>query len=148
MSEAYDNKAKSGSRRAAQVARLKDERPAAKKTHKKSAKKTQRSVLSEAHGVLNRPWRGVLLGFVLLTVCVVFGMQSAQQSQEIRSLYSQLQQDALAKDALLAQQSRLLIERGALKSFNSVDRLAEEKLNMRFPETITRVNGASREGDN
>jgi len=145
VSEAYDDKARSGANRAARVARLKAERPSAKKTRKKAAKKTERGVSAHSEAGLNRPWRGVLLGCVLLGICVIFGVQSARQSQEIRSLYSQLQQDALAKDALLAQQSRLLLERGALKSFNNVDRLAEDKLGMRFPESITRVN---REGDN
>jgi len=145
MSEAYDSKGRSDAHRTARVARLKAERPAAKKTRKKAAKKTERGVLDHSATGFNRPWRGVLLGFVLLSFCVVFGVQSAQQSQEIRSLYSQLQQDALAKDALLAQQSRLLLERSALKSFNNVDRLAEDKLSMRFPESITRVN---REGGN
>ncbi len=144
MSEAYDNKSRSGANRAARVARMKAERPAEKKTRKKATKKPGRAVLDHGDPGLNRPWRGVVLGFVLLGVCVFFGVQSAKQSQEIRSLYSQLQQDALAKDALLAQQSRLLLERGALKSFNSVDRLAEDKLGMRFPETITRV---KREGE-
>lgn len=143
MSEAYRSKESASTGRAARVARLKAERPAAKKTRKKAKEKPALAVFQDTASVLDKPWRGVFWGVVLLGVCLAFGVQSAQQSQRMRTLYSQLQQDALAKDALLAQQSRLLIERGALQSFNSVDRLAEDKLNMRFPESITRV---TREG--
>lgn len=139
MSEALDNRKLARSDRAGRVARLKAERPAARGSKKKrSAKKTSSKSVVHNNSV-DRPWLSVGLGIVLLGLCVAFGVQSATQSQRMRTLYSQLQQDTLAKDALLAQQSRLLIERGALKSYNSVDRLAEDKLKMRFPESITRV---------
>ena len=144
MSEAYDNERSAGSSRAGRVSRMKAERPAARKRGKnrkqeKDRKKAPRKATMVRSEITDRPWRGLLLGVVLLAVCVVLGAQSATQSQRMRTLYSQLQQDALAKDSLLAQQSRLLIERGALKSYNNVDRLAEDELNMRFPESITRV---------
>lgn len=143
MSEAYDNEKSASSVRAGHVARMKAERPAAKKRGKAAKKRAPKKLKSKKVAMTaeleRRPWRGVLLGMVLLGICLVLGVQSASQSQRMRTLYSQLQQDALAKDALLAQQSRLLLERGALKSFHSVDRLAEDKLKMRFPESITRV---------
>ena len=76
---------------------------------------------------------------LLLALCVALGAQSAYQSQRMRALYSELQQDQVAQDALLAQRSRLLIERGAMNSYNGTEKIASEELDMRFPEKITRV---------
>lgn len=88
---------------------------------------------------MSKQWQSAALGIAMLCVCVGLGIQVAQRAQEVRGLYAQLQQNQLAQDALLAQHSRLLLERAALASYNSVDRLAEYELNMRFPERITRV---------
>ncbi len=84
-------------------------------------------------------WKGVGLGVLLIALCVGLGVQISSQSQRMRALYSELQKDQVIQDALLAQHSRLLIERGALSSYHGAERLASEKLGMRFPETITRV---------
>jgi cell division protein FtsL len=88
---------------------------------------------------VSRDWQLVVVAAVLLGASVAQGMQIARQSQEIRAAYAQLQQNQQQQDRLLAEHSRLLLERAALASYNSVDRLAEYELNMRFPETITKV---------
>ena len=85
------------------------------------------------------PWKGFRVGMFLLALCVALGAQSAYQSQRMRALYSELQQDQVAQDDLLAQRSRLLIERGAMNSYNGTEKIASEELDMRFPEKITRV---------
>lgn len=88
---------------------------------------------------MSKQWQFAVLGVAMLCVCVGLGIRVAQRAQEVRGLYATLQQNQIAQDALLAQHSRLLLERAALASYNSVDRLAEYELNMRFPERITRV---------
>lgn len=126
---------KQARRHAAQVSSLKKARPVSRKQKNIRSQKTTLS-----------GWRGVRIGVLLLGLCVVFGVQSAYQSQRIRALYSGLQQDQVARDALLAQRSRLLIERGAMNSYNGTEKLAKDKLNMRFPETIVRVVKPSQSG--
>jgi len=119
---------KQARRHAAQVSSLKKAKPVSRKAKNVGAPKATLS-----------GWRGVRVGILLLGFCVAFGVQSAYQSQRIRALYSELQQDQVARDALLAQRSRLLIERGAMNSYNGTEKLAKDQLNMRFPETIVRV---------
>ena len=133
MSEALDdldavNKRKRARKHAAKVSSLKKSKPAVRRQTKTVPKK---AVFSS--------WRGVRVGVVLLGLCIVFGIQSAYQSQRMRALYSDLQRDQVERDALLAQRSRLLIERGAMNSYNGTEKLAVEELGMRFPQTIIRV---------
>ena len=128
MSEAFDNRPDETGKRTkgkrAKVASLKSARTSARQ------RAADASISS---------WKGVGVGVLLLVLCVALGVQSAKQSQRMRALYSELQKDQADRDKLLAQRSRLLIERGALNSYNSAEKLASEKLGMRFPETITRV---------
>jgi len=133
MSEAYKevgaaSKRKRARRHAAKVSSLKKARPVSRKgSNARSVKK----------GLSN--WKGVGIGALILGLCVLFGVQSAYQSQRMRALYSQLQQDQVVRDDLLAQRSRLLIERGAMNSYNGTEKLAKDTLDMRFPETIRRI---------
>lgn len=112
----------------------------ARVTALKKAKPRARAVASPMAQVADGwGWRGVGAGVVLLAVCVALGAQVASQSQRMRALYSQLQQDQETQDGLLEQRSRLLLERGALNSYSAVETMAREQLEMRFPETISRV---------
>lgn len=88
---------------------------------------------------MSSDWRLMALGALALAVCVAQGMQIAYQSQQVRALHAELQQNQLAQDALLAEHSRLLLERAAIASYHNVDRIAESELHMRFPETVTRI---------
>jgi len=133
MSEALDDlnatgKRKRTRRHAAKVSALKKTKPATRQRETATPKKKTLS-----------GWRGVRVGALMLGLCIIFGVQSAHQSQRMRALFSALQQDQVTRDALLAQRSRLLIERGAMNSYNGTEKLATDELNMRFPETIVRV---------
>ena len=143
MSEAFDERyADSHARPVAGKRAKKARKPKGKQAsrgRRKGGAKASQARAQVARELAVSSWRRVALGGFLLLICTVLGVQIAQQSQEMRSVYTQLQQDQLAKDALLAERSRLLIERGALQSYNSVERLAKEKLSMQFPETINRV---------
>jgi cell division protein FtsL len=68
------------------------------------------------------------------------GVWIASMAQDVRGLFVALEQNQRAQDDLLAEYSRLLIERGTLASYQNVDRVAERALAMHFPETVERVN--------
>jgi cell division protein FtsL len=77
-----------------------------------------------------------------LTVYVfiaVSGVWIASTAQDVRSLFVSLERNQNEQDALLAEYSRLLIERGTLSSYQNVDQIAERELAMRFPEAVERV---------
>ncbi|MEM7220135.1 MAG: cell division protein FtsL [Pseudomonadota bacterium] len=82
------------------------------------------------------PWRLALLCALALGVCVLLGVEASRASQEMRSLHGELQSQRIQHDRLLAEHSRLLLERAALASHRSVDLLAEQQLGMRFPQTV------------
>jgi cell division protein FtsL len=67
------------------------------------------------------------------------GVCVAAVAQDVRGLFVALAKNQSRQDELLAQYSRLLIERGTLSSYQNVDQAAERQLAMRFPETVERV---------
>jgi cell division protein FtsL len=69
----------------------------------------------------------------------VTGVLVARSSQEMRTLYLAVEQNQGVRDQLLAQYSRLLLERSTLSSYQNVDEIAEQTLDMRFPERVERV---------
>ncbi len=83
--------------------------------------------------------KSLLCWLVALTLAVVSGVQVVRQTQEVRRLHSQLQDDQRAHDAELAIHSRLLIERSALAAYQNVERIAQTELAMRFPLTVERL---------
>ena len=56
-----------------------------------------------------------------------------------RALFLELTRNQEAQDKLLEEYSRLLLERGTLLSYQNVDRIAQERLKMHFPEKVTSV---------
>jgi len=80
---------------------------------------------------------GVLL--VLIVGAVVSGVQVALQSHVVRELHGEVQKQHRAQDDLLAEYSRLLLERSTLAAYQNVERLAETELAMGFPETVERL---------
>lgn len=80
-------------------------------------------------------WVGTALYFGI----AVTGVLVARSSQEMRTLYLALEQNQGARDDLLAQYSRLLLERSTFTSYQNVDEVAERTLDMRFPERVERV---------
>jgi len=79
-----------------------------------------------------------LLLFVLVAA-VASGIQVARQTHEVRSLHGAMQDMHEAQDELLAEYSRLLLERSTLAAYQNVERLAEAELAMQFPETVERL---------
>lgn len=75
----------------------------------------------------------IYIGIAASGVCV------AAVAQDVRGLFVALAKNQNRQDELLAQYSRLLIERGTLSSYQNVDQAAERQLAMRFPETVERV---------
>jgi cell division protein FtsL len=83
--------------------------------------------------------RWLLVGIVVYLGVAVTGVLVARSSQEMRTLYLAVEQNQGVRDHLLAQYSRLLLERSTLSSYQNVDEIAEQTLNMRFPERVERV---------
>ena len=69
----------------------------------------------------------------------ITGISIASFAQDVRSRFVALETNQRAQDALLAEYSRLLIERGTLSSYQNVDQVAARQLAMRFPELVERV---------
>ena len=76
---------------------------------------------------------------VLVIAGVVSGVEVARGVQEVRVLHGHLETSRRAQDALMAEHSRLLLERSALSSYQNVERLAESELAMRFPDQVERL---------
>ena len=80
-----------------------------------------------------------------MATCVVYvaialtGVWIASLGQDVRGLFVALERNQQQQDALLAEYSRLLLERGTLASYQNVDQVAERRLAMRFPEQVERV---------
>lgn len=72
------------------------------------------------------------------------GVQVAAQAQHMRQAFAALSSAQERRDALLAEYSRLLLERGMLSSYRSVGDTAANALDMRFPEEFTAVRRARR----
>jgi cell division protein FtsL len=75
----------------------------------------------------------IYVGIAASGVCV------AAVAQDVRGLFVTLANNQSRQDELLAQYSRLLIERSTLSSYQNVDQAAERQLAMRFPESVERV---------
>ena len=69
----------------------------------------------------------------------ISGIWIASMASDVRGRFVALEQNQRAQDALLAQYSRLLIERATLASYRNVDEVAARQLEMRFPEVVERV---------
>jgi len=81
----------------------------------------------------------VALLLVLLAAAVASGVQVALQSHEVRDLHREVQATHRAQDELLAEYSRLLLERSTLAAYQNIERVAQAELAMRFPETMERL---------
>jgi len=81
----------------------------------------------------------VWLLLIVLVAAVASGIQVALQSHEVRRLHGEVQAAHRAQDELLAEYSRLLLERSTLAAYQNVERLAQAELAMQFPETVERL---------
>ena len=85
------------------------------------------------------PWYWPVAAFVVFVGIGGSGVWIASMAQDVRGLFVGLEQNQRRQDELLAEYSRLLIERGTLASYQNIDQLAERALAMHFPEAVERV---------
>ena len=81
----------------------------------------------------------LLVGLAAYSAAAVTGLQTARQASELRGLYRQLSESQQIEDRHLREYRLLLLERATLAGYQSVEPLARDKLNMRFPDDIVRV---------
>ncbi len=73
---------------------------------------------------------------ILCLIACLSGLIVVDRAHRVRSLHAQLQEIRVQQDTLLAERSRLLLERGALAAYQQVESDAEQRLAMRFPGQI------------
>ncbi len=76
---------------------------------------------------------------LLLAGAVASGIQVVFTTHQLREIHGALEVVRDRQDDLLAEHSRLLLERGALAAYQNVERVAEVELNMRFPNEVERI---------
>jgi len=69
----------------------------------------------------------------------VTGLYVSVGSQSMRALFQEMSDNQKYRDSLLAEHSRLLLERGTHSTYQNIDRVAEAQLDMKFPERLERV---------
>ena len=84
-------------------------------------------------------WKWLAVAGAIYGGIAASGVSVAAVAQDVRGLFVTLAKNQSRQDELLAQYSRLLIERSTLSSYQNVDQAAERQLAMRFPETVERV---------
>jgi cell division protein FtsL len=85
------------------------------------------------------PWRLFVAGIAIYAGIALTGVGIASISQDMRNIVMALERGQRAEDELLAEQSRLLLERSTLSSYRNVDQVAEQRLSMQFPEQVEKV---------
>ncbi len=83
--------------------------------------------------------RQFAVAIAIYVAIALTGLSIATLSQSVRNQHIALGASQRQQDALLAEYSRLLIERSMLSSYQNVDQVAEGRLAMAFPESIERA---------
>ena len=81
-------------------------------------------------------WGQIGICLLLLAALAWSSALAVRKLHDQRSLYGELQAVQSRHDALVTEQSRLLLERGAIASYQNIERVALEELNMRFPHSV------------
>ena len=79
------------------------------------------------------------LALALFAGVVASGLQVVAIAHQHRDVHGMLEETRNYQDLLLAEHSRLLLERGALAAYHHVELVAEAELNMRFPDDVERI---------
>lgn len=80
-------------------------------------------------------------GVVILLAGIFFsGLQLVESADKMRFLYRSMDELQTNQNVLLANYSRLLLERSTLASMQTVEVVATTELQMFFPEEIVQVN--------
>ena len=80
-----------------------------------------------------REWVWVVTFVVTLMAIATSGLAVVNDAHETRGLYQALGETQQQQDELLADHSRLLLERGARSSLQNIEEVAQRELNMQFP---------------
>ena len=114
-----------------QVKGLKPKPLARKNTAKVVAASKQRKTVSVQ-------W---VAGVVILLLGIFYsGLRLVESADEMRFLYRSMDELQTNQNVLLANYSRLLLERSTLASMQTVEVVAKSELQMFFPENIVQVN--------
>ena len=107
------------------------------KSRSRTASKSRARGLAETRYDLSR-WH--LLVLLVITVSLISsGLALVQAAQSMRSLHSELDQLQTRQHRLMAEHSRLLLERSSFASLQTVETVATQELRMQFPQTIEAV---------
>lgn len=80
-------------------------------------------------------------GVVILLMGIFYsGLRLVESADEMRFLYRSMDELQTNQNILLANYSRLLLERSTLASMQTVEVVAKTELQMFFPENIVQVN--------
>lgn len=78
--------------------------------------------------------------FACLVVAIAWsGVALTEAAQKKRSLYQALDHLQIEQNTLLAEYSRLLLERSTLASLQTIESVAQAELNMVVPSEVARV---------
>ncbi len=76
---------------------------------------------------------------VLMIAIVATGLKVVFSADDTRGLYRELGQVQAQRDELAADQSRLMLERSAWSSLQSIESIARSELGMVFPDQVEQV---------
>ena len=110
-------------------------RDARKANNAKKSRFLARKPPAQRSGVtIARNKKHLVVATALYLGIAVTGLYVAAGSQEMRALFQQMSDNQKYRDSLLAEHSRLLLERATYSTYQNIDRIAEERLHMKFPE--------------
>lgn len=110
-----------------------------------------RTIKSKSSGVAKPTVRGLTVpqyeysGWHLLAILIIAGLLVSsglalvRAAQAMRSLHSELDQLQTRQHSLMADYSRLLLERSSFASLQTVETVAAQELRMQFPQAIEEV---------
>ena len=83
--------------------------------------------------------REFLLSALSLVAIGATALALVDATHERRMLYQQLDELQKQQNAMMAEHSRLLLERSAVASMHQVEQVAQAKLDMQFPPVVAEV---------
>ena len=81
----------------------------------------------------------LLIGIAAYAGIAAVGVQTARQANEMRHLFQLLSAHQRVQDEHIREYRLLLLERATAAGYHNVERIAEEQLDMRFPDAVVRV---------
>ena len=81
----------------------------------------------------------LVLGLSAYAAVAVTGVQTAVQSDAVRTYYQRLSDVQAAQDEYMTRHRLLLLERATFAGYVNVERIARQELDMRFPQKVVTV---------